>query len=103
MKIQILHNKSCNFWLIAKKELEEILKEKGINEPIEEILISNNEEAAQYHFAGSPQIMIDGKDIDPMAEKITNFHESGCRIYFWEGKVYEYPPREMIEEALRQD
>lgn len=100
MRIQVLHNESCNFWQIAKKELEEILKERGISVPIEEILIKTDAEAARYRFAGSPQILIDGKDIDPMAEKITNFHESGCRIYFWEGKVYEYPPREMTEEAL---
>lgn len=100
MKIQILHNKPCNFWQTAKTALDEVLKEKGIQDPVEEVLISDDEEAATYHFAGSPQIMINGKDIDPMAEKITNFHESGCRFYLWKEKVYEYPPKEMITAAL---
>lgn len=101
MIIQILHNKDCNFWQIAKKELEALLEEKELTVPIEEILISTDEEAVQHKFAGSPKILVNGQDIDPMADKVTNFHASGCRVYFWKGKAYEVPPREMMEEALQ--
>ena len=103
MKIQILHNSACGFWQTAKNLLEEVLWEKGITESIEEVFVSSDEEAIHYRFAGSPQILIDGKDIDPMAEKIINFHESGCRFYIWQDKVYEYPPKKMIEEVLNKE
>lgn len=95
MKVQLLHNKECHMW----KKLRDILLGMGI-EP-EVIEIETEEQAQEFRFAGSPQLLIDGKDVDPMAEKITNFHVSGCRVYLWKGKMYEYPPQEMIETALR--
>jgi len=94
MRIQLLRNNECHSWQKFLAELREI----GV-EP-EVILIVDDNQAVEFKFAGSPQLLIDGKDVDPMAEKITNFHVSGCRVYLWKGKVYEYPPREMIEAAL---
>jgi len=43
---------------------------------------------------------VDGQDIDPMAGKVTNYHESGCRFYIWKDKLHEGPPKEMLEEAI---
>lgn len=80
--------------------MEELLRETKMNVPIDEVVIYNDEEAARYHFSGSPHVMVDGKDIDSMADRIKNFHASGCRMYFWKDKVYEGPPREMVKEAL---
>lgn len=96
MKIQLLHNKDCH---VREKFLAE-LQEMGLEPEI--ILIENDEEAEKYKFAGSTQLLIDGKDIDPMAEKILNYHESGCRIYLWNGNIYEYPPKEMVKTALEK-
>lgn len=82
--------------------LEELIRKKGLSVTLEEVLISNDDEARKFHFAGSPQIMVNGKDIDYEAEKITNFHASGCRPYFYHGGFSDYPPRAMLEEALTQ-
>ena len=102
MKIQVLHNRECTFWQQAWQMLEGLIKEKRLEAKLEEILISSDEEATHYHFAGSPQVMIDGRDIDPEAGRITTFHASGCRPYFYKGGYYDYPPREMVEEALQR-
>jgi len=97
----IFHNKECNFWRILKGRLEKFISEKHLDAEIEEVLINNEEEAKKYRFAGSPQLTLNGKDIDPMANLITNFHIAGCRPVFWKGKSYDYPPMEMVEEAIK--
>jgi len=102
MKIQLLHNKDCHTWNILLSLVREAIAAAGLDVEPEVILIENDEAAAKWRFAGSPQLLIDGKDVDPMADKITNYHASGCRIYLWQGKVYEYPPKELILEALNR-
>lgn len=98
--IKILHNKQCSFWQKTKTDLKELLKEKDINVPIEEILIENDEQAKQYRFFGSPQVTINDEDIDPMAKNVTNFHVSGCRPYVYKSQMSDSPTREMLKEVL---
>lgn len=100
MKITILHNKTCNIWRTTNGIIEAILKENGLSAEIQEVIVASNEEAKKLHFAGSPQVLVDGRDIDPMAEKVTNYHESGCRFYMWNDTLHEGPPREMLEKAM---
>lgn len=100
MKITILHNKTCNIWRTTKGIIESILKDGNISAEIEEVVVANDTEAKDHRFAGSPQVLVDGEDIDPMAGKITNYHESGCRFYMWNDKLHEGPPKEMLEAAI---
>lgn len=99
LKIQVLHNRECNFWQISRKMLIEMIA-GGLDAQLEEVLITDDAEAARHRFSGSPQIMVNGQDIDPEAGRITSFHASGCRPYFYNGEHYDYPPRAMIEEAI---
>jgi len=111
MKIQLIHNKDCHVWQKAKKVLKEALKETNLPGKYEIVIIKNDEEAKKYRFYGSPQITINGKDIDPSSQKATQFQTEGCRFYMWEvegpdgtrrKKMYEYPPKEMIFQALKK-
>jgi hypothetical protein len=54
-----------------------------------------------YRFFGSPTVQVNGEDVDPKAKMVTKYGMSSCRPYFWNGKSYDYPPKEMIMEALR--
>lgn len=103
MKYQftILHNEHCNFWRVLKASLEHFVRERKLDAEIKEILIWNDEEARQYQFSGSPQLLMNGKDIDPMADRITFYHAGGCRPVFFRGGHYDYPPMAMVEEALQ--
>lgn len=100
LNIQVLHNAECSFWQITWKMLAEMIAEGTLDARLEAILISDDADAAQYRFAGSPQVMVNGKDIDPMTERVTNFHASGCRLYLYNGEVYDYPPLGMLTGAL---
>lgn len=101
MNIQVLHNRECTFWQIAWKMLEQMIAEGKLDAKLEEVLVSDDAEARQFRFAGSPQVMINGQDIDPEASRMTNFHASGCRPYFYRGEHSDYPPRAMLEDAIR--
>jgi hypothetical protein len=100
MRIQLLHSEGCHTWEKTLELLNQILREKGVDEEVETVKIATQEEADKYRYFGSPQVNLNGKDIDPMAEKVTNFKPAGCRFYLYGGKTYEFPPREMLEEAI---
>jgi len=121
MKIQLLYILDCP-WCVKTKELvRKGLKELGVKAKVEEILIDTDEKAKKHRFAGSPTIRINGKDLQEKAskgrclpceqiaehaEKATEFVRQecrcGCRIYFYKGRQYPYPPKGMIKEALRK-
>lgn len=102
MNVALLRNEDCHIWKTAEGVLKEALQKAGLSKDYEMVIVKNNEEAQKYKFFGSPQITIDGIDIDPSAAKATQFQVQGCRFYMWQGKMYEYPPTEMVLEALKR-
>lgn len=98
--IQILHNNQCTFWQSDWALLERLKKEGRIDAEPEEVLVDTDEKAKQYRFFGSPQVLINGQDVDPMAVEMSNFHWSGCRPYFYKDQMYDYAPEGMIMEAV---
>lgn len=100
MKVQLFHTVDCHAWKESLSVLEEALNEVQEEVRIEVILIENSDQAKRFKFLGSPTIYINEKDVDPGAEKATNFAVAACRPYFYKGKSYDYPPREMILKAL---
>lgn len=121
MKIQLLYILDCPWCLKTKKLLRESLKELKTEAEVEEILVDSERKAKKYKFIGSPTIRINGKDIQEGAdknrclpcedlakqtEKATEFVKQecrcGCRIFFYRGKQYPYPPKKMIKEAIKK-
>ena len=101
MKIKLLHTSDCHVWQEAERQLATALGELNLPKEYEVILIGNEKQAKENHFLGSPQITIDGADIDPMTKNAHSFNAISCRPYFYKGKFYDYPPKEMIKEAIK--
>lgn len=101
MKIQLLHTAICHAWKESLSILEDTLKTEGLEVKYEIILIETEEQAKAYKFSGSPAILIDGIDVDPMARNVKTYSIQSCRPYFYRGKSYDFPPKEMILEALK--
>jgi len=101
MKIQLIRNEVCPNWQEAEKLLKEALAEAQLSQDHEVVVVTSDDEAKELKFFGSPQILIDGKDIDPLSSKVSHYHTQGCRFYLWEGKALEHPPKEMILQALQ--
>ncbi len=102
MKIEFLHTGNCHVWQKTLPLLEEALKELGIKEKISVTVIKTQKDAERHKFSGSPAIKLNGKDIDSLAKKVTKYSAASCRPYFYKGKFYDYPPKEMIIAALRK-
>lgn len=118
MKVELLYILDCLWCVKTKKLVRESLKELKVTADIEEVLIDSDEKAKKYNFVGSPTIRINKKDIqekisksrcvpcEELAEHSTDFIKQecscGCRTYFYKNKSYPYPPKEMIEEAIRK-
>lgn len=102
MEITLLHSNGCHSWKEQLDALEAALAEAEQDVKYNMILVDTQEKADQYKFFGSPAIHIDGKDIDPIAEKVTKYTPGGCRPYRYKEQNYEMAPKEMILEALRK-
>jgi len=118
-KIQLLYIFDCPWCVKTKKLIRECANELGVKADIEEILIDTDEKAKKYKFVGSPTVRINKKDIQEevskgqclpceelskLTKEATEFVKQeckcGCRVYFYKGKQYPYPPKEMIKEAI---
>lgn len=101
MNVVLLRNDGCHIWQTAEGELKKALTKLNLPPDYEVVVVGSDEDAQKYRFFGSPQITVDGVDIDPTAQKATQFQVQGCRFYIWKGKMYEYPPEELIFEAIK--
>jgi len=95
MRIEFLHTPDCPNSDAAKALLESILRERGIPDLIQEIVIHTPDDAARVGFLGSPSIRIDGVDVDPASNEVLG-PVLGCRLYDGAG----VPARRLIEAAL---
>ena len=109
--------KTCDRCIGTDQVLEEVLKElqptfalTGYSINYQKIEIATAELAEQYHFLSSPTIRVNGKDIcDQVLESDCGCcgEISGtavdCRVFEYEGELYEVPPKEMLVEAILRD
>lgn len=77
------------------ERVRDLVRSKGLDVEIHEIEVRNESDAQSLRFLGSPTVRIDGVDIEPCAEKRTEFSLS-CRVYEGSGN----PPGEMVARAL---
>lgn len=116
--IQLFYILDCPWWVTTKELIKKVIDELQIEAKIEEILIDSDDKAKNYGFAGSPTILVNGQDIEELVKKVPYLPgeqrakerdlpefihrecSSGCRLYHYQGKIYLYPPIEMVEEAI---
>ncbi|HET6642227.1 MAG TPA: hypothetical protein VFG93_03045 [Gaiellaceae bacterium] len=100
MTVEFLYWEGCPSYPEARELLEEVLRGRGVDVPIQVREVRTQEEARELGFPGSPTIRVDGRDVDPGGE--SEPPSLSCRIYHLpNGRVSPVPTREQIEEALR--
>ncbi len=99
MKIELLYFDGCPNVESTARLLAECLTQEGVRDPIQRVLISNEEEASKWGFLGSPSILIDGMDIELSRRGETPGF--GCRIYTGSGATSGEPPKRLIVDAIR--
>jgi hypothetical protein len=99
-KIEFLYWEDCPSHPEARRLLQEVVSEMGVEALIEEIEVLTDEDAERLAFPGSPTIRVNGVDIDPagaaqMGTALT------CRVYVLDDKRYSpVPSKEMLRQAL---
>jgi hypothetical protein len=84
----------------ARELLESVLAERGVDAEVVERELFTHEEADELSFPGSPTILVDGRDVDPLGAEARP--ALTCRVYrLPDGRPSPVPSRELLEEALR--
>ncbi len=101
MKIEFLYFEGCSSYQPALDLLQKILREEGVELPIEMIHIKSDAMAEAFKFYGSPTIRMNGKDIDNTYEAAG--YSQKCRVYEKDGALKGIPPAELIRHAITKN
>lgn len=71
--------------------LRELVAAAGEQEPVRVRVVTDPDDAQRERFLGSPTIRIDGRDVDPAAERRRDFGLS-CRLYTGPDGLRGTPP-----------
>ncbi len=99
MKIELLYFEGCPSWKKAEKNLNAVLDELVIPDPIHFIRVDSNEDVIRNRFIGSPTIRINDLDVDPVARDAQEYSMC-CRVYNIDGTLSGWPSVEMIRKVL---
>ncbi len=99
MGIRFLYTEECQSHDEALRRLRQVLDDEGIKAEIELVRVETFEEAKKLRYSGSPTILINGKDIDPLENCE---YAPACRAYRLEdGRISPLPSISMIRNAVR--
>jgi hypothetical protein len=99
VEIRFLYSEECPSHDEALERLRKILNEEGIQAEVEVLRVETFEDAKRLRYPGSPTILIDGRDIEPISNPE---YAPSCRAYRLEdGRISPLPSVSMIRNAVR--
>ncbi len=102
VRVEVYYTPECPADIVIN-EIKAAFSEVGMeNYDLEEIVLANDEEAREHKILGVPTVRIQGIDVDPSFEDKGVYKSTCSRIYRWKGKFHDYPPKEMIKDALKR-
>ncbi len=99
MKIELLYFDGCRNYPTVLRYLQEILREKNLDIPVEMVEIKSDDEAIKHRFTGSPTVKINGRDIVPQESEDFSM---GCRMYLDGDEITELPGKKTLRHAIEQ-
>jgi hypothetical protein len=99
MTVEILYFDGCPNHDPLLLRLRELIERAGVSVEIELRAIADDEAAQRERFLGSPSVRVDGRDVEPGADRRADFGLK-CRLYRGAGGVSGQPADEWIEDAL---
>jgi hypothetical protein len=100
VRIEVLYFDGCPNHEALLPRLREILARTGVSAEIDRRRIADDEVAQRERFLGSPTVRVNGRDVEPHAEKRTDFGLK-CRLYPTPTGLSGQPPEESLRAALR--
>ncbi len=99
MKIELLYFDGCPNYKPTRRLIEEVLTAEALEGEIREIPVNSAQEAATLGFLGSPTVRVNGHDIEPGADRRSDFGLK-CRVYREGSSLRGVPPRRLLNVAL---
>jgi hypothetical protein len=99
VRIEVLYFDGCPSHEALLPRLRGLLAREGIVTEIELRAITDDQAAQRECFLGSPTIRVNGRDVEPDAERRTDFGMK-CRLYPSAGGVSGQPPQEWLRAAI---
>ncbi len=99
VKVRFLYSDECPSHDEALVRLRQVLHEEEIEADIEVVQVETFDDAKKERYPGSPTILIEGQDIDPVTHPV---YAPSCRAYRLEdGRISPLPSTSMIRKAVR--
>jgi hypothetical protein len=99
VRIEVLYFDGCPNHETLLPRLREILAREGISTEIDLRRITDDEAAQRERFLGSPTVRVNGRDVEPEAERRTDYGLK-CRLYRTPTGLSGQPPQEWLRAAL---
>lgn len=99
--VELLYFDGCPTYKKAQQDIDDVLRESGINAEVAMLKVESEEDAERLRFLGSPTVRVNGVDVDPSARESKDYGLR-CRVYRVGGKIGGSPSREMLGKALRE-
>jgi len=99
MKVEVLYFDGCPNHETLLPHLRALLLAAGADVAIELVCVEDTDAAERERFLGSPTVRVDGEDVEPGADKRTNFGIT-CRLYATPEGLRATPADEWVLAAL---
>jgi hypothetical protein len=100
VQIELLYFDGCPNHEALLPRLRELLADGRISSEIDLRRITNDEAAQRERFLGSPTVRVNGRDVEPDAERRTDYGMK-CRLYRTPVGLSGQPEEEWLRAALR--
>ena len=97
--VEVLYVRDCPHYLGTLALVERVRAQLGIDTELRTSLIVDQAAADQARFPGSPTVRVNGHDVEPGSELVTEY-VVGCRLYRLEHRFAGQPEERWIREAL---
>jgi hypothetical protein len=101
MKVEVLYIVGCPNHRPALERVVNVLQEGALSVAVTEIAVASVEQAKTLGFPGSPTIRVNGADVEPEVQGLSEFSYS-CRTYTEQGKLSGVPSQDLIRRAIHQ-
>jgi hypothetical protein len=98
-RIEVLYFDGCPGTDAFLVRLRDLLAQLGATDRLELRRVETIEDAERQRFLGSPSVRVDGYDIEPGADKRTDYGLK-CRLYRSESGLQGEPPTDWVLAAL---
>jgi hypothetical protein len=101
MEIELLFFDGCPNYATVLPRLRELIASSSVSADIRLTRVEGAEAADRERFLGSPTIRVDGEDVEPGADRRTDFGLK-CRLFATPDGLQGTPPDEWVLSALRR-